>query len=105
MPLRIAFQLANPVSQDKSRQFASIGSWVFRILYIIFSLGFGAALLCLPWFSFWDNNYLLYMYPEIRPLVSNSYFKGAVLGLGVADILIGIREIVRLMRNPKRYSY
>ncbi len=101
MALRIAFQLANPMSPDRGKQHLPIGLWLFKSSYILFSLAFGAALLCLPWQSFWENNYLLYMYPELRPLISNSYFKGAVLGLGIADILIGIREITRFRESAK----
>ncbi len=96
MPLRISLQLTNPALQDKGRPRTPATFWIIKILYILFSLGFGVALLFLPWLNFWENNYVLYFYPELRPLVSNSYFKGAVLGLGIADILIGIREITRI---------
>jgi hypothetical protein len=70
-------------------------------LYIIVSLFFGIFLLTLPWHSAWDNNYLLYVYPQIRPVVANSFFKGAVLGLGFVNILIGIQEIVRFGKAGK----
>jgi hypothetical protein len=96
MSLRIALQLANPVARGKGKLFTRATFWIAKILYILLSLGFGVALICLPWFYFWENNYLLYMYPQLRPLVSDSYFKGAVLGLGIVDILIGIREIAHL---------
>jgi hypothetical protein len=104
MPLRIALQFTNSASQDKSAPQTQPGSLVFKILYIFFSLGFGVLLLSLPWQHFWDNNYLLYHYPQIRPLVSDSYFKGAVLGLGIADILIGIYEIAHFRHAPKGCS-
>ena len=105
MPLRIALQLTNPASQDKGGPTHSgWSSWIFKILYIFFSLGFGVILLGLPWQSFWENNYLLYLYPQIRPLISNSFFKGAVLGLGIADILIGIYEIAHFKETPKGCS-
>ena len=104
MPLRIALQLTNPVSQDKGGQHTQVASRIFKILYIFFSLGFGVILLCLPWQSFWENNYLLYLYPQIRPLISNSFFNGAVLGLGIADILIGIYEIAHFKEPPKGSS-
>jgi hypothetical protein len=70
-------------------------------LYIISSLYLGIALLMLPWISAWDSNYLLYVYPQIRPIVANSFFKGAVLGLGIVNILIGIQEIVRFRKAAK----
>ena len=75
MPLRIALQIANTTSGDRGHPYSRVTSWLSKILYIIFSLGFGVALLCLPWLSFWENNSVLNLYPQLRPLISNSYFK------------------------------
>ena len=44
-----------------------VPSWILKILYIIYSLQVGIFLLCLPWFHFWENNHLLYAYPQLRP--------------------------------------
>ncbi len=72
-------------------------SWKsLHVVYILASLVIGVILLCLPWAPLWENNYLLYLYPKFRPLVSNPFFKGFVLGLGIADILIGISEVAKL---------
>ena len=75
--------------------------WICNALYIISSLYLGIALLALPWTSAWESNYFLYIFPQFRPIVTNSFFKGAVLGLGLANILIGIQEIVRI-RNASQ---
>jgi hypothetical protein len=75
--------------------------WVWRILYILYSLEVGSFLLVLPWLPIWDNNYLLYLYPHMRQVVSNSFLKGAVLGLGILNILIGVQEIVEFRRTLK----
>ena len=77
-------------------------AWVWRILYIVYSLEVGCFLLILPWWNIWDNNYLVYVYPQIRPIVSNPFLKGAVLGLGVVNIVIGIQEVVLLWKRPRR---
>lgn len=70
-------------------------------LYILVSFGMGAILLFLPWLETWENNYLLYLYPQFRPLLANAFFKGFVLGLGVANILIGIQEVAQLRHDRK----
>jgi hypothetical protein len=101
MPLRISLQFTNPALQHSSRPYSQVASWIFEILYILLSLGFGVALLSLPWLSFWENNDLLYIIPQLRPMISNSYFKGAVFGLGIADILIAIREIALLGKSGR----
>jgi hypothetical protein len=83
-----------------------IMAWALSILYILYSLEVGVALLILPWLSLWENNYLLYLYPRIRPLVANPFLKGAVLGLGIANILIGIHEVVHAIKGkPKDHFF
>jgi len=74
-------------------------AWIGHIIYILYSLEVGIFLLFLPWQGIWENNYLLYLYPRIRPVVANSYFKGAVLGLGIVNIMIGIQEIANLRKD------
>jgi hypothetical protein len=75
--------------------------WICQTLHIILSLYFGVALLALPWLSAWEDNYFLYILPKLRPIVTNSFFKGAVLGLGLVNILIGMQEIVRFNKGSK----
>ena len=101
MSLRISLQLSNPALQDKGESHSRVAFYIGKIICILLFLFLGIALLCLPWFRFWDDNDLLYSFPQLRPMVSNPYFKGAVIGLGIADILIGIRESVRLFRPRK----
>lgn len=79
--------------------------WVWKaahVVYIIYSLEIGILLVWLPWLTFWENNYLLYLYPQFRPLVSNSFFKGFVVGLGIINIMIGIQELVRVRKIWKK---
>ncbi len=73
--------------------------WFWQILYILYSLEVGVFLVFLPWMRIWDNNYLLYLYPRLVPIVGNPFLKGAVLGLGIVNILIGIHEIVHLRQG------
>jgi hypothetical protein len=87
-------QLANPFSEDGSKPHARAYAKVLNILYILYSLEVGIALLWLPWLDIWENNGLLYLYPQLLPIISNPFLKGAVLGLGIDNILIGISEVV-----------
>lgn len=77
--------------------------WMWHIIYILYSLEVGILLLFLPWSAIWDNNYLLYLYPKFRPVVANPFLKGAVLGLGIVNILIGFQEIAQFRKNRRRY--
>jgi hypothetical protein len=104
MLLRIVPQFAHPNAGDGGKLHASVTSWIAKILYILFSLIGGVALVCLPWCSFWENNNILYFIPQIQPLIANSYFKGAVLGLGIVNIVLGISEIVHIKDASERDS-
>ena len=81
---------------------ASTG-WLWRLLYILYSLEVGVVLLFLPWLGLWENNYFLFKFPEIRPVISSPFLKGAVLGLGIVNIIIGLTEIVRFRRSSSTY--
>jgi hypothetical protein len=78
-------------------------SKALAILYIIYSLEVGFAILWLPWKGIWENNYFLYLFPQIGPIVTSPFFKGAIVGLGIDNILIGIYEIIRLKSSPKSF--
>ena len=95
---------ADTNSQDRDKPYARIIDGLWKSLYFIYilvSLEMGIVLLILPWVSFWENNYLLYLYPQFRPLIMNRFFKGFVLGLGIANILIGIYEIAQIRHDWK----
>jgi hypothetical protein len=76
--------------------------WKLRcFLHVLVWLLLGLLLLFLPWQPAWENNYLLYLYPRFRPLVANPFLKGFVMGLGFANILIGIYEVAQLREQWK----
>jgi hypothetical protein len=72
------------------------------MVYILYSIEVGIALLLLPWLNIWENNYLLYIYPQLRTVIANPFFKGAVLGLGIANLMIGFHEIAHFKNISKR---
>jgi len=76
--------------------------WIWQVLYILYCLEVGVFLIFLPWLSIWDNNYLLFRYPAMGPWVTNPFFKGAVLGLGIVNIIIGVQEIARIRRGSRQ---
>jgi hypothetical protein len=82
----------------------NLEKWLWKslyFLYVLLSLEIGIFLVCFPWKNSWENNYLLYLYPQIRPLVANSFFKGFVVGLGIVNFIIGIHEIVQIRKGWK----
>ena len=105
MSLRNSLGPQTPVANGKSNSSHHPWAvWIWHILYILYSLEVGVILLFLPWFPIWDNNYLLYRVPSLRPILANSYLKGAVLGLGIINIIIGIQEIAHFHKNSRNKS-
>jgi hypothetical protein len=73
----------------------------WNIAYILASLATGGFLMWLPWQSFWEHNYLVFRYPRIQPIIADPFFKGAIVGLGINNILLGIYQIVRFKKDTK----
>jgi len=73
------------------------------IFFILLCLLLGFYLTLLPWVSFgvigdWGDNYLLAfladksVFPIIRTAVASTWFRGAVTGLGVLNLLVAFWE-------------
>ena len=67
-----------------------------RLLLIAFFLEVGFVLILVPWSPFWDRNYFAQHLPLVEAVIKNNFFRGAVSGLGVLNILMGIGEIASL---------
>ena len=57
----------------------------------------GLLLIILPWTVLWDRNYLLAAVPWVHELVQNPYVRGAVSGLGLVNVGLGVAEIAALV--------
>jgi hypothetical protein len=57
----------------------------------------GLLLIVLPWTVLWDRNYLLAAIPWVHELAQSPYVRGAVSGLGLVNIGIGVSEIATLV--------
>lgn len=63
---------------------------IYRALLVVLAFEMGALLLYLPWSVYWENNYFLSHYPWLMRVVLHPFFRGAVSGIGVLDILLAI---------------
>jgi hypothetical protein len=63
---------------------------VYRALLVVLAFEMGAMLLYLPWSGYWEQNYFLSHYPSLRQIVLHPFFRGAVSGVGVLDILLAV---------------
>ena len=71
---------------------------LLTIIYIIFCLELGIFLFILPWASFWSQSYFISHFPVLLSISRNNFLRGAVSGLGLADIWLAIYEIWRFFQ-------
>jgi hypothetical protein len=76
--------------------------WLQRtmlIVRVVFLLELGLFLTVLPWMDAWSHNGLLLPHEWLQVLLVNNFVRGAVSGLGLVDLWLGISEAVRY-REP-----
>ncbi len=74
---------------------------VWLIVYVAFCVELGMLLVVLPWTQVWNANALLANLPGVRQFLHNNFVRGAVTGLGLIDIWLGIWEAVRYRDRRK----
>lgn len=87
-----------PVAPQPVDAQAEVPVWLqrlFVIVYVVFCIELGLALVLLPWSTWWDSNYLLAHWPSARHLLQHGFARGAISGLGLLDVWLGISEAVR----------
>lgn len=79
----------------------------YVLMFILVCLAVGALLVWLPWTPYWQNNFFLYYavsktgWTRLVPLFLSGYTRGAVTGIGVVNVLLGLREIFYFDRAVK----
>lgn len=71
--------------------------WLQRILvsiYVLFCMTLGMALLTLPWLGSWFEDGLVTRWPTLQHLLQLGFVRGAISGLGLIDIWVGVLEAV-----------
>lgn len=75
---------------------------VMALVFIMFCMTVGTFLLLFPWSDLWDRNLFPSLAPDWRLYWDNSYFRGAVSGLGIVNVYISLVEVFRLRRFVRR---
>lgn len=72
--------------------------WLQRVslgVLVIFCLYLGLLITVLPWWKeMWDRNPLLLAHPALRAILIMGPVRGAISGLGLLDLWIGISELI-----------
>lgn len=76
-------------------------SRLLTIVYIVLCFEIGVFLFVFPWISLWTKNYFVSHYPLIAAIARNYFLRGAVSGLGLADVWLAFFEIWRFRHRPR----
>jgi hypothetical protein len=68
---------------------------LFTLIRIMFFLSLGVFLFVMPWHEQWTANFFARHYLWLAPVARNYFVRGAVSGVGLADIWLGILEMLR----------
>jgi hypothetical protein len=69
------------------------------ILYIVVCFEMGVFLFVLPWVPWWGKNFFVNHYPVVSSVAMNYFVRGAITGIGLADVWLAFYELWRLRRE------
>jgi hypothetical protein len=82
------------------------------IFFILICLEIGLLLVILPWLKYppWNENYLLLLaaerlqWPWLVSAMSSGYARGAVTGLGLLNIMLGVWEAIHINKTARIFQ-
>ncbi len=70
-------------------------SRLLTILYIVVCFEMGVLLFVFPWVSLWNKNFFIEHYSWVLSIARNYFVRGAISGIGLADIWLAVHELWR----------
>ncbi len=89
------FQVHEPAASPRHR---TRSQFLTHLFFVLFCLEIGLVLLLLPWTRLWDNNYFFSVTAQWNKVWLSFYLRGAISGLGLLNMWIGLTEVWRLRR-------
>lgn len=86
----------SPASERRSDP--PVPLWYQRVslaILVVFCFYVGVLVVLLPWTRYWQENHYLLTSPVLGPVLNSGITRGAISGLGLLDIWIGISEIIQ----------
>ena len=69
---------------------------LLTVLYVIICLEMGVLLFVFPWVPLWNNNFFIDHFPWLSHVARNYFVRGAISGIGLADIWLAFYEVSHL---------
>lgn len=99
-PTATSEEVARPIRIERP-----VYHWYHKLsaaVLIALCIEIGLFLLVFPWTGYWEHNYFSSVLPEWRRYWMNPFWRGAVSGLGVANLFLALSEVFRLRRFSGR---
>ncbi len=93
LPTHQPAETASAVAAPRRR-----GHFLSHLFSVLFCLEVGFVLFLMPWTVLWDTNYFFSIAPELNRVWLSTYLRGAVSGVGLVNLWIGLGEAWRLRR-------
>ena len=74
---------------------------MMRLILIVFYVEVGLVLAVVPWSAYWERNYFAEILPVLHALITNSFFRGAVSGLGLVNLAAAGAELRSLLAGRR----
>lgn len=87
-----------PVATEPAAEAPGTAHIVARLVGATVALLAGLALLGLPWTDAWENNYFANLGAQWNALWLSPYLRGAVSGLGAANLYLALSDLFWLRR-------
>ena len=71
------------------------------LFFALYCLEAGLFFTVVPWTSIWTANSLLHSTSVLATWADNNFVRGFVSGIGMLHLILGVRELARVMRGRK----
>ena len=92
---------SSPLSAKPTAQ----SSRLWTVCFILLALEAGAFLSVFPWIDAWHINHFRSFSPFVTAFWDDPYFRGAVTGLGVTNLLVALGQSIHLIRSLRKPRY
>jgi hypothetical protein len=97
---------APPELPSHNRRESGLRRRLWAVLFALFAFEIGSFLVVVPWLDSWSLNHLPSFFPSnqiaLQDFWDEPYFRASLSCLGLCNVYIAVREIVRLIRGSRQ---